>query len=195
MRRVLIIATPLLFLVSCSDFLHGVATTGNGELKEIVRQYNDLVVEKEAGGHVARNKYQDLVDRGSDVILHDPQSITNAAPNLRRSFLKAFEDCWANAGYNQNPFITLKVLYNSAKQGASRQAASKPAVSRPVEAKLEKKPTKNTTKHDSPKKPSQSAHQQNRAATSRTKPQKEVLYNKAEPQPDNFVFDPKPLRP
>lgn len=194
MRRVLIIAAPLLFLVSCSDFLHGGATTGNGELKEIVRQYNDLVVEKEAGGHVARNKYQDLVDRGSDVILHDPQSITNAAPNLRRSFLKAFEDCWANAEYNQNPFITLKVLYNSAKQGAPRQAAAKPAASQPVKAKQDIKPVRSTTKHDSSKKSAQSSHKQNKAATPRPVPQIENLYNKPKSQPDNQGFKAKIFR-
>lgn len=193
MKRILAIATPLLLLASCSDFNAG--AMGNGELKEILRQYNDLEVENIASESLPRYKYQNLADWGSNVILHNPQSVQTAAPDLQLRFLKAFEDCWAKAGYSQNPYVSLQVRYSSAKQAASRQAAAKSAVSQPVKAKQETKPAKNATKHDSPKKPAQSGQKQNKAATSRTAPQKEVLYNKAKAQPDNFVFDPKPLRP
>lgn len=186
MKRILAIATPLLVLASCSDF--NADAMNHEELEKIVKQYKEL--KKENSGDGSRYKYRDLADWGSDVILHNPQSVKTAPPALQRSFLEAFEDCWANAGYSKNPYITLKVQYSAAKQAASRQAEAKPTAS----AKQGTKPARNATKHDSPKKSAQGSRKQNKAATSRPEPKKEDLYNKAKAQPDNLDFKAKIFR-
>ena len=195
MKRILAIATPLLLLASCSDF--NAAAVNHEELKEIVMQYYELKMGSEC---VDNYKYRDLADQGSRVILHNPKSVQTAPSDLQRCFHEAFEDSWEKAGYSQNPYITLKKRYSSAKQGASKQGASiqataKPKASQPEKAKQETKPARNATKHDSSKKPAQGSRKQNRAATSRPEPKKEDLYNKAKAQPEDLFFDPPQLRP